>query len=477
MDAVRRQYERFPYPPVNALALPHRGQGARLAYELGLELARDAGGAVDARTHDGIRILVAGGGTLEPLIVAQAHPRAAEVVTVDFSAASTRRLRRRHALARLTDALYLRRLRGAALAPVRIVHADLHTWQDGQFDYILASNVLQHVTDPAALLARLAGFLAPGGLLRVVTYPQASRFWLRETGEWLRLHDLGPDSPDLVARASAVVSQLPAGHPVRSCFASHREARTATGIVDAFLHACENPLAPLAWRAAAQVAGLTLLGETQHEDARSSFLERLAPATRALDRWTKLQILDDLLELTASPVLWFTPARDAAPAPIASLEAQAAPAADDNTLARGRSPQEVARVARRWRLPSATGFRLGVQLRRAAQLLAPSGIAIAELVAALRREVGAHVAAEGAPLPGLSITEYDTAALLAAPEPWGDPEWSTLESLTQGRVTLLHEGAPLEGATLAQQARRLQCRAGPRRPFIEVEITKGPRES
>jgi hypothetical protein len=93
---------------------------------------------------------------------------------------------------------------------------------------------------------------------------------------------------------------------VRSCFESHSEARTATGIVGAFLHACENPLAPLAWRAAAQVAGLTLIGETQDEDARSSFLEALAPATRALDRWARLQILDDLLELTASPVLWFT---------------------------------------------------------------------------------------------------------------------------------------------------------------------------
>ena len=67
-DPVRAQYERFPYPPGSALRLPVRGQGASLTWERGVALARTSplgdlshGLAPD---HRGLRILVAGAGTL-----------------------------------------------------------------------------------------------------------------------------------------------------------------------------------------------------------------------------------------------------------------------------------------------------------------------------------------------------------------------------------------------------------------------------
>src|SRR5438270_702167 len=95
-DALRAQYERFPYPPIGRFALPLRAQGEPLRYEHGLKMA----GLGQEASSTGIRILVAGAGTLEPLVVAQAHPRAREVVAVDISRASLDRLKSRERLAR-----------------------------------------------------------------------------------------------------------------------------------------------------------------------------------------------------------------------------------------------------------------------------------------------------------------------------------------------------------------------------------------
>jgi SAM-dependent methyltransferase len=291
MDPVRAQYERFPYPPVPWMALPRRGEGARLAFERGFRLAYG-----EEQAHDGIRILVAGAGTIEPLVVAQAHPRARELVAVDVSQASLRTLGRRAALRRVARPF-------SAHPPMRRIAADLRSWEDGKFDYILASNCLHHVEDPAALLERLAGWLAPGGLLRLVTYPCASRIWMREASGLLKSGGLAP-ARGARRRAFALIAGLPEGHPARVAFESHPENGSDTGVIDAFLHARERPLRPLEWARACARAGLSLAAEDQEAASRSSFLDELAPEARALDPWIKLQILDDLLELCANPVLW-----------------------------------------------------------------------------------------------------------------------------------------------------------------------------
>ena len=53
------------------------------------------------------------------------------------------------------------------------------------------------------MLQRLAGWLRPGGLLRLVTYPAASRHWLRATARWLRLGGIGPETIGGAASAGA----------------------------------------------------------------------------------------------------------------------------------------------------------------------------------------------------------------------------------------------------------------------------------
>jgi SAM-dependent methyltransferase len=54
---------------------------------------------------------------------------------------------------------------GAVRGEVSFLCADLHAWQPAaRFDVLLSIDVFEHVRDPEGFLARMAGFLAPGGV-------------------------------------------------------------------------------------------------------------------------------------------------------------------------------------------------------------------------------------------------------------------------------------------------------------------------
>lgn len=379
-ERVKEQYGRFPYPPIPALALPRPGQGKTLSFELGTELAFGA-----SRSHVGVRILVAGAGTFEPLVVSQAHPRAREITAVDLSDSSLGRLGNRMRLQTLSR--WARLGFGPPGAPVTLECADLLEWAPREgFDYILASNVLHHAPDPARLLQRLSSWLKPEGVLRVVTYPKSSRIWMRETSAWLKGQGISSATPRLVRRAREAILNLPSAHPVRSCFESQPEVGTEAGLVDAFLNECENPLWPLQWRNAAAAAGLELVGETQDEGSRSDFLISLVPATARLDAWSRLQVLDDLLELCANPILWFK-------------RGETRPV---------RLPQGGVFPIRTAELPPRVHEELRSNLGRARALLSEAGVSLEETLEALRRETGPRVHPRDPEriLPGLSILDH-----------------------------------------------------------------------
>lgn len=494
---VRAQYERYPYPPISSWALPAGTQAGSVAFERGLALVAKPGVITDSRTrsHEGIRVLVAGGGTLEPLVVAQAHPRAREVTIVDLSAHSMQRARRRVGWFRVQNGLRMTRAR---VPKLNWVVEDLNLWSAGEFDYIVASNVLHHTPDPAALLARLATWLRPGGLLRLVTYPKLSRLWLREVGHWLRWHGVSQSTPHVKQRARRAIARLPAEHPIRLCFEHHRESSTSAGIVDAFLHACERPLSPIEWGHAAAKAGLELLGEDQHALSRSDFLDHLVPACNALDVWSKLEVLDCTLELSTNPVLWFmksstvTCRHEGSPSAPRSLgdahwivperldstrsratsSLVVSPPRDACLLTLALSADEIwARRPRRVRLPSRLYWELGEGLHRAADLLAQADVDIAQLIEALRAEVGTHFSADGTrALPDFAASDYDTAALLAAPEPWCESHWRRLDELAQGTCRMKVCDRELPAGSLEQQAQWLQARYGTVMPAVELEL-------
>lgn len=261
-ESLRSQYERFPYPPIPFLALPRRKQGHELKYEnAGPYLSRSL-------SSTRIRILVIGGGTIEPLIVSIVHPRAREIVNVDLSLRSIEILNRR---LRFFDLARLFTQR----APIKSFNGDFTELDLGLFDYVIASNVLHHTADPARALAKASSLLKPGGVLRMVTYPSGSRMWMRATSEYLKSQGVDKSS-NIKKAALEAVRLLSITDPIRTTFESHPERGTNAGVIDAFFNACENPLSPLEWQEASENAGLSLIGESQDESSRSSLVDNVA---------------------------------------------------------------------------------------------------------------------------------------------------------------------------------------------------------
>jgi len=485
MPAVRNQYERYPYPPVHWAALPRKDQGAKLAYEFGAKLAGDS-----QASHQGKRILVAGAGTLEALVVAQQHPEAQEIVAVDVSAASLSLLRRRLQLGKIRAWCAGGFLPGRGLPKMSLVQADLREFEPGSFDYIIASNILHHVEDPAALLQRMASWLKPGGLFRMMVYPKYSRFWLRQTASWLQLHGLHPQQKDIRKQALAAIQSLPLQHPVRSSFEHNSDATSDTGIVDAYLHACENPLSMMQWCEAAQASGLERVGEAHALLSQSSFLEELVPALSMLDPWRKLEILDLLLEVCANPIVWFRRKEDhqkiirseSADPPCADLEMPPV-VSPGNFLCLDQSVSVenfLQQSSRSFCLPSRIHWQLGQQCRRAEQLLpqssVPAQIQLSQLLQRLQEEVGSRCAPlpSECELPGLSITDYDYPMLRSIPQPWDHRQWDALQAKMPHGSSLFYQGWVWSAGSLAQQAEYLQIVVGATQPWLEgVEICTG----
>ncbi|MEK6579650.1 MAG: class I SAM-dependent methyltransferase [Bdellovibrionota bacterium] len=462
---VKSQYEAFPYPPVPTFALPRRGQGRHLRFEKGT-----ASTLMGRRSHQGIRILVAGAGTLEALIVSEAHPLASEVVAVDLSQASLDQLKLRKSFLKFIPW----KSKGA---PILEVCADLLSWEDGLFDYILASNVLHHCEDPSALLQRLSSWLKPNGILRVVTYPKASRIWMRETSRYLKSQGLHPNTYLLASKAKESIRALSKNHPIRSCFESQVETKTTTGLVDAFFHSCENPLSPLEWKVASTQAGLGLIAEDQTATSRSSFVDEILGKPLNLDCWEKLEILDLTLELCANPILWFEKKNKSILAEIPPADSALPPTSRSGSswiLDQFVSPMEVAKILKHspadFLIPSRVRGEMGSHLRRASALLKSANRSLDEWLEKLKLEVGPRTFAEKnlQLLPGLSIGEYPAHELMDISKPWTDVEWNELQKATGSKLTVT--GSPHANQSLSEQIAALQLSKGHTCSWIPVSF-------
>ena len=462
METVKAQYERYPYPPVPFLALPKRGQGLSLAYEAGMAKAGVKGDIL----HRNKRILVAGAGTLEALVVAQMHPHAKEVVAVDLSVKSIKSSQRRVAWSRVNDIFRLRWSKKLGrLPPIRFEVADLNQWQDTQpFDYIVASNMLHHVDRPAFLLARLASWLTADGLLRVMTYPKQSRFWLRYVGQWLRLSGIDQNTSNIKQAAREAIFQLPVEHPIRQCYVRHSETKRPHGIVDAFLHVCENPLSPLEWQSAVEASGLRLLGEEQNYLSSSAWLSELVPQLGELTSWQRLQVLDDLLELTSNPILWLQ--KNSCSSKVIST-----PSFNlfDNTVDECEQDEDVLTKANcskvssqhfigHYRLPSLCFWQLKQGLLRVEAQLHEVGVSVSDVIKAIQGAVDRDDSV-------LSIGAYSLEQIRQACEPCGLAFWDSVKG-----ASIHYNGVRVPGDTSAEQVHWLQIRYGPVSPLLDIEV-------
>ena len=465
MNPVARFYDRFSYPDIPSVALPSRGAGRALAYEVGATHA----GRPEA-THAGRRVLVVGAGTFEGAVVAQVHPRAAEVVAVDLSHRSIRRLQHRLTMARVRSAVF-----GLGLfhriPPVDLRVGDMLEVDDGPYDYIIATLVLHHHPEPLRLLTHLAGLLAPGGLLRLVTYPKHSRFWPRAVGRWLRLGGVTADDPDLRAAARGRVAELPAGHPIRASFDDNPESRTRSGIADCYLHPCENPQPPSTWGRWCSQLGLQMIAEAHGEAYQSSFIEEVSPAVAPLSRWQKLDLMDDLLELTGNPVLWFQRSEgpvDAVPEPTWGPSPAPAGGPSGHRLTDALAVDEVvADLEAPLYLPSALHHEVSAAVQRWSQTLEAIGTTPQKVLDEVYEATGPRMSLRQRrrELEGLTLYELLSGDASFTAAPWGDERWRSLSRAVPG-ASLTQSGAPVPGQDLHAQVEYLQLTRGIAAPWI-----------
>jgi len=269
-EAVRAQYEAYPYPARDARDEARRlvtGSPSRLAEINHYLFAGTRRFGPDAPRF---RALFAGGGTGDgAIMLAQQLAWAgaeAELVHLDVSKAA-QKIARARAKAR-------------GLANIRFVAGsllDLDGLGLGRFDYVDCCGVLHHLDDPAAGLAALAGALADGGGMGLMIYGELGRTGVYHVQEVLRLLDRpGEDAAARLARARRLLGDLPETNWLRRnpWLADHLHGDDA-GLYDLLLHARDR-----AYRVPALldlVAGAGL--------AVTSFIEpaRYEPATYLAD--------------------------------------------------------------------------------------------------------------------------------------------------------------------------------------------------
>ena len=223
-DAVRDQYEAYPYPERDPsderkrLIVGSPSKPEEIDHFI-------FGGARDWSKP--LRALVAGGGTGDGLIqLAQRLTdagRSFEITYLDLSAAA-----RDVAEARAK----VRGLQGITFRTGSLLEApDL-----GPFDYIDCCGVLHHLPDPVAGATALASALAPGGGIGFMVYAPYGRSGVYPLQEaYTTLFGNLPAQEKLKA-AKAVQARLPAGHPFRRNPHLGDHQASDAGFFDLLLH-------------------------------------------------------------------------------------------------------------------------------------------------------------------------------------------------------------------------------------------------
>ena len=229
LASVKRQYEKYPYPPRDP-ADEDRRLLAGMVDALPHINHYGFGGRRDFRK--GFRVLVAGGGTGDSstYLAHQLRDTDARIVYLDVSEAARDIARARTARRGLQEHVEVRV--GSLL--------DVPAWGES-FDFVNCTGVLHHLPDPSAGLNALRSILAPGGLLGLMVYGACGRAGIYPMQMLLRLVNAGvTDETTLVRRARAVLEGLPEGHPTRLVAARAIDVDSDAGLYDLFLHSVDR---------------------------------------------------------------------------------------------------------------------------------------------------------------------------------------------------------------------------------------------
>lgn len=223
---VRAQYEALPYPVRNP---EDERRELKRTWLDDLPMVNHYGFAGRQGFRDGFRALVAGGGTGDATIflAEQLRGTGAEVVHLDFSAASTAIVRKR---------AEVRGLEGIRWVEASLL--DLATLGLGRFDYINCAGVLHHLADPDAGLRALLASLSEGGALGLMVYASIGRTGVYQMQSLLKLVNDGETGAKArIDNAKQVLSAAPRTNWFRrgeDLVQDHRNGDA--GITDLLLH-------------------------------------------------------------------------------------------------------------------------------------------------------------------------------------------------------------------------------------------------
>jgi SAM-dependent methyltransferase len=190
-QAVRKQYEDFPYPRWFNLTMDRTITFSEwIAREFPFLQSPEL-------SHP--EILIAGCGTgRHPLSVAFRHPESS-VLAIDLS--------------RTSLAYAMRQAERYKIANVEFLHGDLLFVCELKrtFDYIQADGVLQIMEDPAAGIKALSAVLKPGGFLRVSLYSKRAMALLLEAQRLCSAITAGDRSPEKLRQARRAMVEMIGG--------------------------------------------------------------------------------------------------------------------------------------------------------------------------------------------------------------------------------------------------------------------------
>jgi SAM-dependent methyltransferase len=247
-DALRTQYEVYPYP-----ARDPAEEDRRLVVGSPSHLDQlnhcVFGGRLDFAAP--FRVLVAGGGTGDATIMLGQQLRdagvPAEIVYLDLSEAA---LAIAEARARRRGLTGIRFQRGSLL--------DLTPADGERFDYIDCCGVLHHLEDPAAGLSALASVLAPKGGLGLMVYAPYGRNGVYPLQDALRTLGAGLAAAERVALARRLLRQLPPGNGFRGNSLLGDHVASDAGLYDLLLHSRDRAFTVGELAALAGAGGLAL---------------------------------------------------------------------------------------------------------------------------------------------------------------------------------------------------------------------------
>ncbi|MEM8623632.1 MAG: class I SAM-dependent methyltransferase [Pseudomonadota bacterium] len=309
MDAVRAQYEAFPYPARDPAEEAHRLIQGSPSHPVEIDHFL-FGGRRDWRKP--FRALVAGGGTGDGLVMLAQKLSdigcPAEITYLDLSTAS-RAVAEARVAARGLD--------------VRFLTADLAEAPGlGPFDYIDCCGVLHHLAEPDAGFRALAEALAPDGGIGLMVYAPYGRTGVYALQESFGLLLSGDTPAEKLALAKEVLDGLPESNWLkRNPFVGDHKESDA-GLYDLLLHAQDRAYDIGALLAAVDRAGLAAVSvlEPRRYDPTLYLPQSAAlhERVRALSKAERMGLAERLAGNMKTHVLYATRAEHAAMAMVGS---------------------------------------------------------------------------------------------------------------------------------------------------------------